>query len=578
VDTLKQAATIPEEQEEDDDDADFSESDPETTQPANTQSRTDSQITALHSTAQITYGQQRSYVMEQNEDAILEMMMEDITQSTAPAASQSQREIDEELEDDSHQGQPRSVHELRAAGAKKRLLHELESLVAGVEGEGFNSASSSRSALLELASKLLEPPAVACLLDHGLHRQLLPCFARSNDTVFNFLAAICVSFLVQGTDNLSVLRKIHRSGFLPVLLELLMVDEDISKVVRERRQNMSRIAQSSVLEFKDPVIASRLWTEDKPKILSPQIVALRAIELLIRRMRELKHEDVLLDGESVVSLLTILQHQLTALEIDRLTSELVLSVLESSSMCSSQGGRTPWTTKSFKLLVKALPHIMSAGRDSDRLRHLALRLSLNLTNKNERASEIFAAPAFIQSIMNLMIRDFAELLVESTEAEDSVLDELVLSLGAMINLTELSDKARLCLLEGDGKALGQAVKIFQDGQARTVEVYHSYLTVGFATALLTHSQADSVEASRTNVPYGYLAVLLANLCQNEEVKRAILTTLPIPNFNGLIAVAEEFIRIHQQTDRELSEGGEGAEVTNRLMTMVRRLKTLIVET
>jgi hypothetical protein len=42
----------------------------------------------------------------------------------------------------------------------------------------------------------------------------------------------------------------------------------------------------------------------------------------------------------------------------------------------------------------------------------------------------------------------------------------------------------------------------------------------------------------------------------------------------LVSVAEEFILIHKRTDMEMREGNEGAEVTNRLMNMVQRLKTV----
>jgi hypothetical protein len=79
-----------------------------------------------------------------------------------------------------------------------------------------------------------------------------------------------------------------------------------------------------------------------------------------------------------------------------------------------------------------------------------------------------------------------------------------------------------------------------------------------------------------NVPYGYLVLLLVNLCQNETVRRKILSLSPDGRLTQLILVAEEFISIHQKTDREMFAGAEGAEVyqsyTKRLMAMVDRLK------
>jgi hypothetical protein len=81
-----------------------------------------------------------------------------------------------------------------------------------------------------------------------------------------------------------------------------------------------------------------------------------------------------------------------------------------------------------------------------------------------------------------------------------------------------------------------------------------------------------------NVPYGYLALLLVNLCQNNAVRKRILGLLPAGQLDALVTAAEEFISIHQKTDREMFAGEEGAEVhqsyTNRLMGMVKRLRDL----
>jgi hypothetical protein len=93
-------------------------------------------------------------------------------------------------------------------------------------------------------------------------------------------------------------------------------------------------------------------------------------------------------------------------------------------------------------------------------------------------------------------------------------------------------------------------------------------------------EADSVEASQANVPYGYLSLLLVNLCQNETVRRHIVGAMPAAGLRELVDTAEEFIRIHQKTDRELVDQ-VGAEVhetyTNRLLSMVERLKAVGVE-
>jgi hypothetical protein len=78
-----------------------------------------------------------------------------------------------------------------------------------------------------------------------------------------------------------------------------------------------------------------------------------------------------------------------------------------------------------------------------------------------------------------------------------------------------------------------------------------------------------------------------NLCENDRVRQRILSLLPVAQLDKLILAAEEFIKIHQRTDRELKAAVGDAEAdddevedsamggdayTNRLLGMVQRLK------
>ena len=78
------------------------------------------------------------------------------------------------------------------------------------------------------------------------------------------------------------------------------------------------------------------------------------------------------------------------------------------------------------------------------------------------------------------------------------------------------------------------------------------------------------------MPYGYLALLLVNLCQNARVRALVLGKLRGGQLSALVAAAEEFIAINQQTDRELFAGGGEVQdsYTRRLLGMVDRLKVL----
>ena len=85
-----------------------------------------------------------------------------------------------------------------------------------------------------------------------------------------------------------------------------------------------------------------------------------------------------------------------------------------------------------------------------------------------------------------------------------------------------------------------------------------------------------MEESQSNVAYGYLSVLLGNLCQNDQVLRKIQSKLPNRRLHILINAVEEFIQYHQKVDRDMFDGDEGGEIsinyTERLQSVVDRLR------
>jgi hypothetical protein len=526
-------------------------------------SNSQSQPSMSQQTGRLTYGQQRSYLAEKDEEAMFDALMDDFADPLVPSQSQNLYDIDEDMEDESQQGQPRSVHDLRAAGSKKRILHALESLIAGVGGEGFGSMSSRRSCLVELVTKLQDSATATTLLDHGLERSLVATFASTPDIVFSFLAAIVVTQLAQSTQSLGVLRSILQSGFFSQLLDLLPIDDDISRVVKDRRYNMSKIGQNSITAVKDLILSSHTWAQDKPASFSPRIIAIKAVDATVRNLRELGGDDIVLDESSIGTLLALLENESSTPESQ--TYELVFSILESSSIGATRATRGPWTQKGHRALVKILSNVFATNVGSRSTRHLALKLTLNLTNNNGKASDVFATPMVVRTLCSLIIQDFSNISTQQTSTDGiSSLDELILSLGAMINLAEISDKARLSILASDSDTalIRQLVQTFLIRSSDKMV------------------EADSVEASQANVPYGYLSLLLVNLCQNETVRRHIVGAMPAAGLRELVDTAEEFIRIHQKTDRELVDQ-VGAEVhetyTNRLLNMVERLKAVGVE-
>jgi hypothetical protein len=522
--------------------------------------------TYVKTAAKVTYAQQRSYLEERTEEDALDLLAEELGHPSGFHAVPIQPPMDEELdeEDDSQRAQPRSVHDLRAAGTKRRLLHELEALVNEVEGQGFNSLSSKRSALVELSIKLFDKDAVTCCLDHGLDSEIVKNCSKTTDTVFNFLAAVTVASLIAGGATLGFLTNFHGSECFRNIIQLLDSEQDISKIVKDRKTNMSKIAQSSIFDFKTEVLNSDLWTTEKPTTLSPRLTALKALELFVRRLRELGSHENVLDEVTLGTLLSIAESNVPLhtreQALDVISLESVLSTLESSTLVpSSLFKRSGWSIKLLKKLANIVPHLFSAGDTTTHaIEILALRLTLNLTNNNARACNVFASPAMVQPVLRSVINRFDVLLSNAAE-ETRIpnLDRLILSLGALINLTEWSNEARVSAVDGSDKLLDQAVRLFVAGRERA-------------------AQAESIEASQTNVAYGYLAVLLGNVCQNDKVRKLVEDKLPSGRLDPLIEAVEEFIRFNQKVDKEVFEGDEGNEVfvqfTDRLKAVVERLR------
>ncbi|ORX91472.1 hypothetical protein BCR34DRAFT_608999 [Clohesyomyces aquaticus] len=192
---------------------------------------------------------------------------------------------------------------------------------------------------------------------------------------------------------------------------------------------------------------------------------------------------------------------------------------------------------------------------------LASRLCMNLSNNKPKACDIFAAPAFVQPLIRSISQRFVSLAGELVDDQRTeVLETLILSLGAMINLAEFSDQARMSVMKGGDELVVALAEIFVEGSERA-------------------AMADSMEESQSSVAIGYLAVLLGNLCLNGTVRREVCTRLPGQKIDMLVDKVREFAQYNERVDRMTRgqfEGEEGRETwqnfTIRLMLVAERLE------
>lgn len=102
------------------------------------------------------------------------------------------------------------------------------------------------------------------------------------------------------------------------------------------------------------------------------------------------------------------------------------------------------------------------------LRKAVLSLTLNITNNNDNATDIFATQNFMQTILCSICTEFDQVSDATSEIDRlASLDALILMLGITINLVEKTDSDASVLDGGDVK---KALQIFSDHVAKSFEV------------------------------------------------------------------------------------------------------------
>ncbi|KAK4569869.1 hypothetical protein LTR86_002838 [Recurvomyces mirabilis] len=530
------------------------------TQAANTQLQSQSQA-AAESGPRITYARTRSYLPEDNpEDALLSGLPAftpakpagPVRQPGRTNAAFQKSAFDlEDSDEEAGTGRMRTIHELRAAGRNNRFMQETETLLEDIAQDSSSGRSRRRSALAELATKLMEKGYAERFCAQGFERALADSVATSaRDLVGDVLGMAAISLLLLAEPPDHVVTYLKECNLIAAFGYTLSEELDFSKLVKERKHNIAKATQGTFASFAITMLGHEaLWAETRPRILSPRILTLKTMDLLVGRLRRLGDRAELLDET----------------QLQLLLPESEVSVLEA---LSSSALRLQWPED---LLQRLAALLSSLGEDATAAKHtvfLALRLTLNLTNDHARNCGIFAARhSTIQYLVTSVEHGFTALEeaqtaseTDPTEEQDNLsYDILVLSMGSMINLAEHSPAAR-------------RHTITSSTSRTTLE---SLLTV-FDRAQDRIENAESLTESSTNVAFGYLAVMLANLCLDTDVKEFVTSKLPGRHLGLLVESVEEFVRHHERVDALGFEGAEGREVwgvfTEKLRGVLGRLK------
>ena len=536
------------------------------TQTSQSQSQSQSQSTAGGG-PKITYSRIRSYLPEDSIEAdLMSGLATEALQEPANfgrggprPASQAQKsafDLDDDSDDDNGTGKIRTIHELRASGSNTRGMWDIEEALEDIKQRNVSQRGRRRTALIELATKLSEKSFAARFTGQSCESQLAAECGACPDEIADFALAATIALIVASEPPEHTIKSLHEQGVATWLAQHLQHDTEISTLARDRRNNMSKASQKSLSEFSNMLkTQTSLWNEDTPLVMTPRLIALKALDQLVGKIRRLGNKTELL---SAPQLEAILRNPGEATKQDRnIDMALSVSLLESLSTASLS---LNWPSRVVTGITEIVPRLDTA---MPLLRHalfLALRLCLNLTNENKRNCALLAPatnPTMVQFLMRAIKNGFETLDTENDDEKRTVaLDFLVLAIGIMINVSEHCADARDHAVSNPD-LLASLVEIFQQGHKHMLE-------------------AESVEESISNVTFGYLAVMLANLCQSSDAKAFIAAKLPGQSLRMLIEAVEEFVLHHQKVDTMNFDGEEGKEVwgafTEKLRVVLVRLK------
>ncbi|KAI9687527.1 MAG: hypothetical protein M1822_002137 [Bathelium mastoideum] len=460
----------------------------------------------------------------------------------------------------------RSAHELQALGSNRRFVDKLDALLDDVNQLHGTSRSAQRSALMELGEKMMAKDHLTRFLRLDYDQKLFSGFNGHLDPISDFLWTSLVAIIAHGGATAHILERMCRGTVVNSLVLQLDTTKTVNAITKDRKTNMSKMVREDLFKFCDSLRQEYLWGSQIPGALSPRLMALKSLDLLIRKSRESGSMEAVLEVGHIQKLVTICQEiskesdEVCQSPAQRQEVELALSILESDSIhLVGSIGENNWSSDSLSNLADSTHIILQhAGAKDWIIESLLLRLCLNVTNNNPTICEIFSTPDIVAALARSVTSKFAQPLdTLDEELRASLLDRLILCLGTLINLAEFSETARLSLIVGSADLVKGLLNTFSVGLKRATE-------------------AESIEQTQINVAYGYLAVYLANLCESSALRQRIRLGLPEQRIDALVAAVQEFIKLNMMVDQEKYDGDEGQAVltafTARLQTVLSRLR------
>ncbi|OTA61154.1 hypothetical protein K449DRAFT_395851 [Hypoxylon sp. EC38] len=540
------------------------------------------------SALKFTYGQGRK-VLEEEGDLLESLALPDMSiplkgrrleLGNPKKSTSSKGAIDDE--DSTLNGSPnsklRNIHELRQAGANSRVADTMQDLADQIGSPDSKPSSSRRAALLQIAEKIKDKAFMWQCRDHGVEAALLKDMGKESDTISAYLIlSILVTILAKWPSS-HIQQLIRLGDPANMFAQLLGVSRDIKFIVRDRKSNLSKRSQASLLAIQTTFCELSIWGENNPSYISPRSLVLKCLHLIVTKDVNAAKDPAIFSPAVTKALFTILSEAVDGTEhwnypaateaIDLMHS---LSILDfhAVSVAESQRATTDWATRYLPIVADIFGassrNVMSntAVQESEGklLEAAILKLTINLTNNSLEAPEIFVSKGLIPALAGSISSNFTriwESLSQDTWA-DGILDSLVLRLGILINFAEHSPLVRQVINDSHHEGqrpVDELIRLFLENYRRTAE-------------------ADSMETSHLNVAFGYLTVLLGYLALHAPVRQKIRSNHSAKSIKPLLDSLREFITHHRKVEQNADEDDDGSRAhssSERLEDLVHQLE------
>ncbi|KAI0167053.1 hypothetical protein GGR52DRAFT_556727 [Hypoxylon sp. FL1284] len=541
------------------------------------------------SALKFTYGQGRK-VLEEDGDMLLESLAIpemptlkgrrlELGTPKKMAASNGALDDEDSALNNSPNSKLRDIHELKQAGANSRVADTMQDLADQIGSPTAKPSSSRRAALLQVAEKIKDKSFMRQCRDYGVEGALLKDMEKETDVVSGYLILSILTTILAKWPSSHIQQLVRLGRPASMFARLLDIPQDIKMIARDRKSNLSKRSQNSLIAVQSMIRELPVWGEARPSYVSPRSLVLQCLHSLITKDVNVSRDPAICSPGVIEALFAVLSeaaqnadhwdYPATAGSIDL---DHALSILDyyAVSVTESQRASPDWATRYLPIVAdvfrassqNAVLEAAAEESNSKALEGSVLKLTINLSNNSLEAPEIFVSKGLIPPLAGSISSNFTRIWTSLSQDSwvDGILDSLVLRLGILINFAEHSSLVRQVINDchHDGQQpVDELVRLFSENYRRTAE-------------------ADSMETSHLNVAFGYLSVLLGYLALCAPVRKKIRSNNAAKSIGPLLSSLREFTTHNQKVEQSMEESDDSSPSPNsytaRLQDLVRQLE------